>query len=254
MAADCDYWNVCACASKMWTSTTSNSIFAMAAPAHPCACGIGTSMCSSKGGKDRVTILPKILIEPLRTHLARVKQLHELDLQEGFGRVYLPFALDRKYPNADKEWGWPLPRIHALRGIRTSVCSTVCVSGIQPLNRSTKRRGATASCVARNAAAGNQERDPHVQHHQTRKCPYVASFFRNAPVREWFRYSNRTRTSRTQRREHDYDLHACTAEGREGSAKSARWAGLNFVRSGLRRQFPLLICIRGGLDSRRFPC
>jgi integron integrase len=59
-----------------------------------------------KGQKDRVTMLPRNLIDPLRSHIARVHELHERDLKEGFGRVYLPFALDRKYPNADREWGW----------------------------------------------------------------------------------------------------------------------------------------------------
>jgi integron integrase len=59
-----------------------------------------------KGGKDRVTPLPASLKELLRKHLLRVKLLHQQDLQEGFGRVELPFALDRKFPNADKEWKW----------------------------------------------------------------------------------------------------------------------------------------------------
>jgi len=59
-----------------------------------------------KGNKDRVTMLPKPLDEPLQRHLVRVKTLHEADLREGFGRVYLPFALARKYPNAEKAWGW----------------------------------------------------------------------------------------------------------------------------------------------------
>jgi integron integrase len=59
-----------------------------------------------KGQKDRITMLPQNLIDPLRTHLAKVRQLHEQDLAEGFGRVHLPFALDRKYPNAEREWGW----------------------------------------------------------------------------------------------------------------------------------------------------
>jgi integron integrase len=59
-----------------------------------------------KGQKDRMTMLPRTLVDPLRTHLARVRQLHERDIAEGFGRVYLPYALDRKYPNADREWGW----------------------------------------------------------------------------------------------------------------------------------------------------
>jgi integron integrase len=60
----------------------------------------------AKGHKDRVTMLPNSLIEPMRTHLARVRQLHEIDLRAGFGRVYLPHALAAKYPAADREWGW----------------------------------------------------------------------------------------------------------------------------------------------------
>jgi integron integrase len=59
-----------------------------------------------KGAKDRVTPLPATLKEPLRKHLMRVKLLHQQDLQEGFGRVELPYALDRKMPNADREWIW----------------------------------------------------------------------------------------------------------------------------------------------------
>ena len=60
----------------------------------------------AKGGKDRVTLLPDSLIDPLRNHLARVKELHELDLTTGFGCVYLPHALERKYPKACRDWGW----------------------------------------------------------------------------------------------------------------------------------------------------
>lgn len=59
-----------------------------------------------KGNKDRVTMLPESVIEPLRTHLEKVKILHEKDLREGCGEVYLPHALERKYPNACREWGW----------------------------------------------------------------------------------------------------------------------------------------------------
>ena len=59
-----------------------------------------------KGKKDRVTMLPRPLIEPLRRHLSRVKLLHEEDLAEGYGEVYLPYALERKYTGANKEWKW----------------------------------------------------------------------------------------------------------------------------------------------------
>jgi integrase len=51
-------------------------------------------------------MLPQSLVEPPRAHLARVRQLHEADLGEGFGRVHLPYALATKYPNAAREWGW----------------------------------------------------------------------------------------------------------------------------------------------------
>lgn len=59
-----------------------------------------------KGQKDRVTMLPGRLIEPLKQHLARVKAIHEQGLRDGLGAVYLPFALDKKYPSAAREWGW----------------------------------------------------------------------------------------------------------------------------------------------------
>lgn len=59
-----------------------------------------------KGLRERVTLLPDRLHRPLRLQLARVKQLHEQDLACGRGRVYLPFALRKKYPNADRSWIW----------------------------------------------------------------------------------------------------------------------------------------------------
>jgi integron integrase len=59
-----------------------------------------------KGLRERVTILPVRLRQPLQSHLARVKQLHERDLARGGGNVYLPSALSRKYPNAQRAWIW----------------------------------------------------------------------------------------------------------------------------------------------------
>jgi site-specific recombinase XerD len=59
-----------------------------------------------KGLKDRRAILPETLEAPLRQHLARRKSLHEQDLEAGYGRAPLPFALARKYPNAAASWGW----------------------------------------------------------------------------------------------------------------------------------------------------
>lgn len=59
-----------------------------------------------KGGKDRTTILPKNLQEELQTHIQQVKVLHHKDFEEGFGEVYVPEALARKYPKAARESGW----------------------------------------------------------------------------------------------------------------------------------------------------
>ena len=59
-----------------------------------------------KGEKDRITILPEKLIQPLQEHLRKVKNLHNQDLRNGFGATILPYALERKYPNASKEIGW----------------------------------------------------------------------------------------------------------------------------------------------------
>ena len=59
-----------------------------------------------KGMKDRVTMLPGQLRRPLKEHLAHAKAVHERDLQLGFGSVYLPGALERKYPNAHRSWMW----------------------------------------------------------------------------------------------------------------------------------------------------
>jgi len=59
-----------------------------------------------KGAKDRVTVLPENLVLPLQQHLAGVKRVHLRDLAAGFGDVWLPDALDLKYPNAGRTWGW----------------------------------------------------------------------------------------------------------------------------------------------------
>lgn len=61
---------------------------------------------SGKGDKDRVTMLPASVREPLRRHLERVKAQHEADIRNGYDGVSLPNALARKYANAAKEWGW----------------------------------------------------------------------------------------------------------------------------------------------------
>jgi len=59
-----------------------------------------------KGHKDRRTMLPAAVVPLLAAHLDRVRQLHQHDIAQGFGRAYVPDALQRKYPHANSEWGW----------------------------------------------------------------------------------------------------------------------------------------------------
>jgi integron integrase len=59
-----------------------------------------------KGKKDRITVLPEGIKPDIEAHLKWVQRIHQQDLRVGYGRVYLPYALAKKYPNADKQWGW----------------------------------------------------------------------------------------------------------------------------------------------------
>jgi integron integrase len=76
-----------------------------------------------KGAKDRVTMLPASLVPALREHIGRVRELHRRDLAAGHGDVYLPFALDRKYPTAGREWMWQyvFPSAHLSVDPRTGI-------------------------------------------------------------------------------------------------------------------------------------
>ena len=60
----------------------------------------------TKSNRDRVTVLPEAVVEPLRLHIAKNKAQHDEDLSKGFGSVEMPGALARKYPNAEFEWAW----------------------------------------------------------------------------------------------------------------------------------------------------
>lgn len=61
---------------------------------------------NTKSNRDRVTVLPESVIEPLKLHLAKVKAQHDQDLAHGFGSVEMPGLLAKKYPGAEYEWGW----------------------------------------------------------------------------------------------------------------------------------------------------
>jgi len=71
---------------------------------------------AGKGNKDRVTVLPDVVIAPLQAHLEAVRKVHQKDLKRGHGAVALPGALDRKLQGAPREWAWqwvfPASRCH----------------------------------------------------------------------------------------------------------------------------------------------
>ncbi|PWB40165.1 MAG: integron integrase [Rhodocyclales bacterium] len=76
-----------------------------------------------KGFKDRVTMLPAALAAPLTEHLKRVKALHGQDLAAGRGAVYLPYALERKYPGSARDWAWQyvFPSANLAEDLRTGI-------------------------------------------------------------------------------------------------------------------------------------
>jgi len=78
----------------------------------------------AKGEKDRIVPLPQKVKTPLKEHLEKVKKLHEKDLQEGYGYVYLPNALEKKYPKAAYDWGWQF--VFPAHRISTDPRSGVC--------------------------------------------------------------------------------------------------------------------------------
>ena len=78
-----------------------------------------------KGQKDRVTMLPEVVRERLRQHLSGVERQHERDVAQGVGRAVLPYALDRKYPNASTDWAWQFvfPAVRICRDPRWGAAS-----------------------------------------------------------------------------------------------------------------------------------
>ena len=125
-----------------------------------------------KGQKDRITMLPALVKPALTAHLVRVREVHQRDLQCGFGRVLLPDALARKYPKADTEWGWQwvFPASQISEDPRSGngdgiICTTPCRR--KPLGRKAKEWT-----------------------HQARALSHLAPFLRHAFVGRRVRHSH----------------------------------------------------------------
>jgi integron integrase len=145
----------------------------------------------AKGGKDRITMLPVNMSEPLRRHLSRVKAQHEQDLEDGFGTVHLPFALARKSPNAAREWAWqyvfPSSSFHrSAHGPKTA--APYC-------RRRVTKRAQTSCGRGRHCEAG--------------QLSQFAPLFCDTFALERLRHSNGAGVTGSQGRFHYHDLHAC---------------------------------------------
>jgi integron integrase len=105
-----------------------------------------------KGMKDRVTMLPASLVVPLQEHLAGVKRLHAQDLAKGYGAVYLPFALERKYPRAGRLWIWQyvFPSHRLSRDLRTATARRHHASESR-LQRAVSQAGRAAEITKRSS-------------------------------------------------------------------------------------------------------
>jgi integron integrase len=152
-----------------------------------------------KGEKDRRTILPRPLAEPLRHQLERVKLLHEQVLREGFGEVYLPYALGRKYPSAAREWAWQYV-------FPSAKLSTDPRSGV------TRRHHASADSVQREVKRAI--RLAKITKHSG--CHTLRHSFAT-PLRRRLRPADDSGVAGALGRAHDADLHARAEQGRQGS-------------------------------------
>ena len=114
---------------------------------------------NGKGGKDRITTLAEEIKAPLQRHLAAVKNIHEKDLVDGFGEVYLPYALSRKYPDAAKKWAWQ----YIFPASRRSVDPRSGVTRRHHINESTIQKSVKAAYKK----AGIQK---HASCHTLRHC------------------------------------------------------------------------------------
>jgi integron integrase len=113
---------------------------------------------NGKGGKDRVSVLPENIIIPLQSHLARVRTLHETDLAAGFGAVYLPYALARKYRAAPKIWHWQ----YVFPSGRLSIDPEGGVTRRHHIMESTIQKAIKAACIQEKI---NKPCSPHTLRH-----------------------------------------------------------------------------------------
>jgi site-specific recombinase XerD len=119
---------------------------------------------NEQGAQDRLTLLPQALVAPLQRHLIKVQAMHEEDLAEGYGDVYLPYALARAYPSRD--------------GLDVAIC----LSGYETSAGSTRRCGAAASCLNTCPTKSPERGGPSRWNCQARHLSDAASQFCGPPL------------------------------------------------------------------------
>ncbi len=173
-----------------------------------------------KGGKDRVVPLPDKCKTMIEAQIRQVLAQHQEDLQQGFGEVFLPDALARKYPNAPREPGWAAPAHPCARSIRTSSCSTVFISLRKTLGRSALEGDSPSPSARNQCAESGAPRCIGVGNSQAHQYSRVATFLRHAPARSRLRHPNRSGASGPRGCIHHNDLHACAESRRQGCGES----------------------------------
>lgn len=121
-----------------------------------------------KGKQDRITLLPDSIRSDLALHLKGVEALHQSDLKAGFGEVYLPYALTRKYPSAPKEWIWQYV-------FPTSVLS------VDPVIKKTMRHHQDPQCPAKSCSPSC----PVVENPEAGQPAHLSPLFCHPPVGGW---------------------------------------------------------------------
>ena len=158
-----------------------------------------------KGSKDRLTILPESLVVPLQEQIERVRVQHQQDMEKGFGSVYLPYGLERKYRNAHKEFTWQFlfPASDIALDIRTGIKRRhhMHESNLQPFCEESCKTG---------------------RYQQAGDAAHPAAFLCHASINGRLRHPHRAGTARPQGCFHHHDLYPCpAAEGDQAGEKSA---------------------------------
>jgi integron integrase len=156
-----------------------------------------------KGDKDRVTMLASAAVPRLSADLERVRTLHEADLAAGFGRVALPHALARKYPHADREWGWQW----------VFPSSTISAD---PRTGERRRHHQHESVPQPGHSRSKSSR----RYRQAGGAAHLEALLRHASVGSGLRHSHSPRTARAPRCENDDDLHPRAEPRRPWRAES----------------------------------